>query len=85
MKILFITANRVGDAVLTTGLLAWLVERYPDASFTIACGPYGADLFRATPRLERLIVMKKKKLITKIMMKYQMKLNRKKLFKKNKK
>jgi lipopolysaccharide export system permease protein len=61
MKILFITANRVGDAVLTTGLLAWLERQYPDASFTIACGPYGADLFRATPRLERLIVMKKKK------------------------
>ncbi len=61
MKILFITANRVGDAVLTTGLLSWLIDRYPDASFTIACGPYGADLFRAVPRLERLIVMKKKK------------------------
>ncbi|MFA4994248.1 MAG: glycosyltransferase family 9 protein [Bdellovibrionales bacterium] len=61
MKILFITANRVGDAVLTTGLLAWLEKKYPDASFTIACGPYGADLFRAMPRLERLIIMKKKK------------------------
>ena len=61
MKILFITANRVGDAVLTTGLLTWLEQRYPQARFTIACGPYGADLFRAVPRLERLIVMKKKK------------------------
>jgi len=61
MKILFITANRVGDAVLTTGLLVWLVEHYPDAHFTIACGPYGADIFRAVPRLEKLIVMKKKK------------------------
>ncbi|MGB9153945.1 MAG: glycosyltransferase family 9 protein [Alphaproteobacteria bacterium] len=61
MKILFITANRVGDAVLTTGVLAWLVEQHPDARFTIACGPYGADLFRAVPRLELLIVMKKKK------------------------
>ena len=61
MKILFITANRVGDAVLTTGLLAHLEAQYPDAKFTIACGPYGADLFRAVPRLERLIVMKKKK------------------------
>jgi heptosyltransferase III len=60
-KILFITANRVGDAVLTTGLLSWLETKYPDARFTIACGPYGADLFRAVPRLERLIVMTKKK------------------------
>jgi lipopolysaccharide export system permease protein len=61
MKILFITANRVGDAVLTTGLLAWLAQHYPDAHFTIACGPYGADIFRAVPRLEKLIVMRKKK------------------------
>jgi lipopolysaccharide export system permease protein len=61
MKILFITANRVGDAVLTTGLLAYLTQKYPDATFTIACGPYGADLFRAVPGLEKLIVMKKKK------------------------
>ncbi|MDE1901591.1 MAG: glycosyltransferase family 9 protein [Alphaproteobacteria bacterium] len=61
MKILFITANRVGDAVLTTGVLAWLADHYPDARFTIACGPYGAALFRAVPRLDRLIVMRKKK------------------------
>jgi lipopolysaccharide export system permease protein len=61
MKILFISANRVGDAVLTTGLLKHLVDTYPAAQFTIACGPYGADLFRAVPRLEKLIVMKKKK------------------------
>ena len=60
MKILFITSNRVGDAVLSTGLLAALVERYPDAQFTIACGPYAAGLFRAVPKLERLIVLDKK-------------------------
>ena len=60
MKILFITSNRVGDAVLSTGLLASLVENYPEAQFTIACGPYAAGLFRAVPRLERLIVLNKK-------------------------
>ena len=60
MKILFITSNRVGDAVLSTGLLAWLVNQHPDARFTIACGPYAAGLFRAVPGLERLIVLEKK-------------------------
>ena len=60
MKILFITSNRVGDAVLSTGVLAWLVEKYPGAQFTIACGPYAAGLFRAVPRLDRLIVLEKK-------------------------
>lgn len=60
MKILFITSNRLGDAVLSTGLLAWMVGENPNARFTVACGPYAAGLFRAMPQLERLIVMKKK-------------------------
>jgi len=59
MNILFITSNRVGDAVLSTGLLAWLERRYPEARFTIACGPYAGDLFRAVPRLDSLIILRK--------------------------
>ena len=59
MKILFITSNRLGDAVLSTGLLSWLVAEYPDAKITIACGPYASGLFRAVPNLERLHVLKK--------------------------
>jgi lipopolysaccharide export system permease protein len=58
-KCLFITSNRIGDAVLSTGVLAHLAEKHPDATFTIACGPLAADLFRATPRLERLIILRK--------------------------
>src|ERR1700761_8617995 len=60
MKILFITSNRVGDAVLSTGVLNFLVANFPDAQFTIACGPYAAGLFRAVPRLNQLIVLEKK-------------------------
>jgi lipopolysaccharide export system permease protein len=61
MNILFITANRIGDAVLSTGVLAHLVEKYPDARFTIACGPVAADLFRAVPRLDHLFLLRKEK------------------------
>ncbi len=61
MKILFITSNRVGDAVLSTGVLSALVEQYPHADITIVCGSYAASLFRAVPNLERLIVLKKRK------------------------
>ncbi len=61
MRILFITANRIGDAVLTTGLLRHLTETYPDAKLTIACGPAPADLFRAVPGLEKLILFQKQK------------------------
>lgn len=61
MRILFITATRIGDAVLSTGLLAWLVERHEEARFTIAAGPAAAPLFEAVPRLEELIVVEKRK------------------------
>ena len=30
MRILFVTATRIGDAVLSTGLLSHLIERYPE-------------------------------------------------------
>ncbi len=59
MKILFITSNRIGDCVLSTGLLAHLLEVHPGASVTIACGPSPAPLFRAVPGLNRIIVMDK--------------------------
>lgn len=59
-RILFITSNRLGDAVLSTGLLGHLTDRWPDARLTIACGPLPAPLFRAVPGLERLIPMAKR-------------------------
>ncbi len=61
MKILFVTSNRIGDAVLSTGLLAWLIEQHPGAHLTIACGPAPAPLFAAVPGLERLIAMPKRR------------------------
>src|SRR5256885_976272 len=61
MRILFVTATRIGDAVLSTGLLSHLIERYPGASLTIAAGPVAAPLFEAVPGLERLVVMQKRR------------------------
>lgn len=60
VRILFVTSTRIGDAVLSTGLLGHLVARHPHARFTIACGKDAAPLFAAVPGLERLIVMVKK-------------------------
>ncbi len=62
MRILFITSTRIGDAVLSSGALADAVERYPDAKFTIACGPAVAPLFEAVPNCERLVRLRKKPL-----------------------
>tara|TARA_Y100001960_G_scaffold255923_1_gene274268 strand:- start:177 stop:1142 length:966 start_codon:yes stop_codon:yes gene_type:complete len=59
MRILFVTATRIGDAVLSTGLLKHLTELFPDARITIACGPVAAELFEEVPGLERVIVLEK--------------------------
>lgn len=61
MRILFVTATRIGDAVLSSGVLAHLVESNPTARFTIACGPLAAPLFTAVPRLDRIVSMEKRK------------------------
>ncbi len=60
MRILFVTSTRIGDAVLSTGLLSHLIERHPDARITLACGPLAAPLFAATPNIERVIVLAKR-------------------------
>ncbi|MDE1145479.1 MAG: glycosyltransferase family 9 protein [Azospirillaceae bacterium] len=62
MRVLFITSTRLGDAVLTTGLLGHLVDTLPQARFTIACGPIAAPLFRAVPRLDEIIAMPKRRM-----------------------
>ncbi|CAM9222065.1 unnamed protein product [Phaeothamnion confervicola] len=59
MKVLFITSNRIGDAILSSGLLGWLVDNYRDATFTVAAGPAAAPLFSDIPRLENLISIPK--------------------------
>ena len=61
MHILFVTATRIGDAVLSTGLLSHVVERFPGARLTIAAGPVAAPLFEAVPGLERVLVLEKRR------------------------
>jgi heptosyltransferase-3 len=61
MHILFVTATRIGDAVLSTGLLGYLIDRYPGARLTIAAGPVAAPLFEAVPGLDRLVIVEKQR------------------------
>jgi ADP-heptose:LPS heptosyltransferase len=60
MRILFVTSNRIGDAVLSTGLLDHLLRTYPEARFTVACGKVSEGVFARMPRLERLISFDKR-------------------------
>ncbi len=59
MKLLFITSTRLGDAVLSTGLLDHLVAG-EGVETTVVCGPMAAELFECLPGLERVIVLNKK-------------------------
>lgn len=59
--ILFITATRIGDAVLSSGLIKLLADQIPNARFTIVAGPLAAPLFAHVPGLDRVIVMEKGK------------------------
>ena len=61
MRILFVTSTRIGDAVLSTGLLDHLLKQYPEARVTVACGPVAEGVFTRMPGLERLIVLTKRK------------------------
>ena len=61
MRILFITATRIGDAVLSTGLLDHLLRTYPNARFTVACGPVTEGIFARMPRRDATLVVDKRR------------------------
>jgi heptosyltransferase-3 len=60
MRILFVTSSRIGDAVLSTGLLDHLIRRYPDSRITVACGAVAQGVFARMPNLERVIPLEKR-------------------------
>lgn len=61
MRILFVTATRIGDAVLSTGLADHLLQAYPDARLTVACGPVAAGVFQRMPRREAILIVEKRR------------------------
>lgn len=58
---LFITSTRLGDAILSTGLLDHLLREHPMAKVTVACGSLPSSLFEGFPNVERIIPMTKEK------------------------
>lgn len=61
MNILFVSSTRIGDAVLSTGLLAHLASSYPQARITVACGPLPAPIFEHAPGVEDVITLRKQR------------------------
>lgn len=61
LKILFITSTRLGDAILSTGLLDYMLREWPESKITVACGPLPKSIFEGFPNVERIIAIKKRK------------------------
>ncbi len=64
MQLLFITSNRLGDAILSTGVLAHFLCQHPGAHVTVVCGKVPAPLFRALPGIAEIIAVEKAKFST---------------------
>ena len=60
-SILFIAPSRIGDAVLSSGLIKTLIDEIPGARFTLVASALTAPLYAQTPGLEATIVMEKKR------------------------
>jgi len=60
-RTLFVTSNRLGDAVLTTGALNHVINTEPDIPVTVVCGHLPAEIFRSVKGVERVIPISKRK------------------------
>ncbi|HEX3348563.1 MAG TPA: glycosyltransferase family 9 protein [Acetobacteraceae bacterium] len=61
MRILFVSGNRVGDAVLTCGVLDHLIRRHPHCRVTVVCGAAAEGVFARMPNRERTILIDKQR------------------------
>lgn len=61
-QVLFISADRIGDAVMSSGAIREIGRQLPGAEITVAVGPTAAALFRAAPGVVKVIPWKKQKL-----------------------
>ncbi len=61
MRLLFVTSTRIGDAVLSTGLLDHLLRECAGPEVTVACGPVAAPLFEALPGRVATIPLRKRR------------------------
>lgn len=59
-KILVRSTNWIGDAVMTTPAVRTIRENFPDSEITMLAHPWVGDVFRFSPRIDRLIHYEKK-------------------------
>ena len=61
MKILVISSNLIGDTILSTGVIQYFLNKYPNCKFTFVIGPKASQIYDNFPNLEKRIIIKKKK------------------------
>ncbi|WP_125255434.1 glycosyltransferase family 9 protein [Brevundimonas fluminis] len=61
-KVLFVTSNRIGDCVISSGVIREIGRQLPGAEITVACGRPPSPLFRAAPGVVEVIPLDKKPL-----------------------
>ena len=61
-KVLFVSSNRIGDCVISSGVIREIGRQIPGARITVACGRPPAPFFRNAPGVERTIILDKKKM-----------------------
>ena len=61
MNILFIGPTRIGDTILASSIINFLINENKQSKFTIVTSPFSKDLYEKMPHLEKIIVINKKK------------------------
>lgn len=59
-KILVRSTNWIGDAVMTTPAVRTIRENFPESEITLLVHPWVSDVFRYSPRVDRLLMYEKK-------------------------
>ena len=65
-SILLVQLDHLGDAVLTTGLLAALRARYPHARIELLAAPWNREVFAACSEVQRVFVCHNNRFATKV-------------------
>jgi heptosyltransferase-2 len=59
-KILVRSTDWIGDAVMSTPAVRTIRENFPESEITMLVHPWASDVFRYSPRVDRLIMYEKK-------------------------
>ena len=60
-KILIISSNRLGDSILSSGIIDFFKKKNNDSEITFVCGTVPYELFKYCENIDKIIALKKRK------------------------